>query len=537
LVAEIPEELREVFVRAGQGHVFGFADRGIETEGHGVIALVEQLRGMDVGFVNELFEATTKEAAALHSGGGDSAKLEAAPEEEVVTTHGASAEDKARWRNLAIEAISRGEIGIIVLAGGQGTRLGSSLPKAAYDAGLPSGKVIAAIHAEKIQRLRALAASAVGVAASDVHIPWYIMTSPQTHEATIECLSEHAHFGLPKEDILLFQQGELPCLSPEGKILLESATRVAMAPDGNGGIYRALHKSGCIADMVKRGVKLLHVYAVDNLVSKVADPVFLGLCLERGADVGNKVVPKTDPHEKVGVLCKKDGKYAVVEYSDMPDSLKTERVGSGALKFRAGNICVHAFSIDFLLGPASPEHLSKVYHIASKAIPIAHPDTGLTLAKEDIPSPNGIKLESFIFDVFEAAERMVLLEVSREDEFSPVKNAPGSASDSPDTARALLSEEGRRWLEAAGVTVEGDGLLEISPLVSYGGEGLDVLAGSTLVRPFHLTLASGVSTAHGTRSTLPSGVTLVTIPGQSRPVSEQLKMPGNAVSFTVYAIE
>lgn len=534
----IPAELRARFEEAGQGHVFEFVDKGLIPEGTGTVEeFVAQLEAIDVALVNELYAATM---SAYESGAAaDMSELEPASDSDVVSAATMGEAECERLTRGALTAMAAGEVAVVVLAGGQGTRLGSSLPKAAYDAGLPSGKVLAALQAERIQRLRSLAAVEAGVSVAAVHIPWYVMTSPQTHAATVSCFEEHAHFGLPAGDVRLFQQGQLPCLSPDGKILLEAAARVAMAPDGNGGIYRGLHLSGCVEDMAARGVKLLHAYAVDNMVSKVADPLFVGLCLDRGADVGSKVVPKAGAHEKVGVLCRKGGRYAVVEYSDMPDAAKEQTAADGALRYNAGNICVHAYSLGFLQGAASPDKLSRVYHVASKKIATADPATGATSDPKALPANNGIKLESFIFDVFEAASAMAVLEVPRAGEFSPVKNAPGTPTDSPDSARSIASAQCRAWLEAAGATVEGDGAVEISPLVSYGGEGMEILAGVTLAAPCYLCLRPEAEKAFAgtdaTVQTASSGVPVACLADQTRPVSPQLLM-GEAVTFNLYAI-
>ncbi len=548
-VAAIPEAVRAKFVENGQGHVFEFVDKGLVPAGvPSVEAFVEQLSALadDLPRINKLFASTMAAAAATVD--RSSSELTPVDESDVLSAASASAAERDSWRARGLAAIAAGQVAVVVLAGGQGTRLGSSLPKAAYDAGLPSGKVLIRLQAERIQRLRTLAAAVAGADPSSVHLPWFVMTSPQTHEATVACFAEHGNFGLPEEDVTLFQQGQLPSFTPEGKIMLESATSLALGPDGNGGIYRALHVNGCVADMEARGVKIVHAYAVDNLVSKVADPVFMGLCLERGVDVGNKVVPKSSPDEKVGMLCRKGGRFSVVEYSDMPAALKQERVGDGEaapLRFRAGNICVHAYDIEFLRGPAHPDRLSEVFHVARKKIPCADPATGLTMSKAAIETENAVKLEGFIFDVFEEAERTVLLEVDRSDEFSPVKNAPAKGlSDSPDTARQMASDEARRWLEAAGATVEGEGLVELSPLVSYGGEGLEALAGATVSAPCCICLQAELEALPSSLAmpsapssvTLPSGREAVCADGCSRAVDASLGISGNALSFSVLAL-
>ncbi|CAM9433878.1 unnamed protein product [Discosporangium mesarthrocarpum] len=355
-----------------------------------------------------------------------------------------------------------------------------------YDIGLPSGKSLFQLQAERLRRLCVLANEA-NPDAKGAGIPWYIMTSPMNDAVTREFFEKNMFFGLPKSDVFFFPQGTLPCMTVEGKIILESAGRVAMAPDGNGGIYPALEQKGALADMRKRGVEYLHVFSIDNALLRVADPYFIGYCLENGADCGNKSVWKTEPGEKVGVVALRRGKPSVLEYSEM-DKEMCERVDSeGKLVFGAGNICNHYFSRAFLEDTVLPK-MGSMFHVAHKKIPAASGERGETVKPD---SNNGIKLESFIFDVFPLSEKMVLFEAVREDEFAPVKNAPGSATDSPDTARKMMSDQARRWAEAAGASLTGgDGgeePCEVSPLVSYGGEGLNMrLGGKKLVLPFHI---------------------------------------------------
>jgi UDP-N-acetylglucosamine/UDP-N-acetylgalactosamine diphosphorylase len=460
-----------------------------------------------VALVNELFTATMA-AAAAEAAAPAASKLE--PPVGVTRLADAPPEQAAAWRAAGLAAIAAGRMGVIILAGGQGTRLGFDKPKGLYDVRLPSHRCLFALQAQRLIRLKELAAAAAGVPPSSVALPLYVMTSPQTDADTRAAWEASAYFGLPRGDVTFFSQGTLPCLTFDGKIMLESGGAVATAPDGNGGIYRGLHTAGVVADMARRGVTGVHVFAVDNAVVRAGDPVFLGYCDSRGADVGNKVCPKAGPHEKVGVLARRGGAYTVVEYSEM-DKASAEAVdpATGALLYNAGNICIHYYSRAFLEGPASPSRLPKVYHVARKAIPYAHPDTGATLSKAELAARHGaatggnsgIKLESFIFDVFPASTAMAAFEVGREAEFSPVKNAPGAADDSPDTARALVARLHAGWLAAAGAAVEpapgtapasaaSPPLVEVSPLASYGGEGLGALAGQTVVAPA-LVLAAG----------------------------------------------
>lgn len=354
---QVPEALRARFYEGGQGHVFKFIDGGA-ISASASSALITQLETIDVKLVNELFAATMESARAGLSAGALTACS------DVTVLASAPHADVDAWRARAMTAIGKGQLAALILAGGQGTRLGSSRPKGEYDIGLPSGKSIFALIAARVQRLRHLAR--VADDAPLPALPLYVMTSPMTDNDTRAFWKEMNFFGLPAADVRFFSQGTLPCMTSDGAIILEHGGAVAEAPDGNGGIYRALHTSGVVADLRARGVIGTHVFAVDNAIVRPADPAFLGFCIERNADVGSKVCTKSGPHEKVGVLCQVGGVYSVVEYSEMDKEAAERRDDTGALVFNAGNICIHYYSTDFLDGPCSPAHLPKVYHLAKK---------------------------------------------------------------------------------------------------------------------------------------------------------------------------
>ena len=205
------------------------------------------------------------------------------------------------WRAAGLRAAREGKLAVILLAGGQGTRLGSADPKGMYDVGLPSGRTLFRMQAERLLKLGAGAAKAgapddeTAKTIPPARIPWYIMTSPFTHDATKAHFEANAYFGLNSEDVTFFQQGWLPCFTEEGKIIMRTKCDVATAPDGNGGLYKALHEEGCLADMRRRGVEHVHAYCVDNALVKVGDPEYVGFCLERGVDAGAKVISKAYP--------------------------------------------------------------------------------------------------------------------------------------------------------------------------------------------------------------------------------------------------
>lgn len=272
----------------------------------------------------------------------------------------------------------------------------------------------------------------------------------------------------------------------DGKVILDSPSRVAVAPEGNGGLYAALraplspsNKSHTVlSDLTQRKILYVHAYGVDNCLVRVADPVFFGYSISKQADCAAKVVPKAYPTESVGVIARRGDKYSVVEYSEITKEQAERRDENGELAFRAGNIVNHFYTTAFLHDVEKFED-ELAFHIARKKIPHVSLETGEVVKPA---KPNGMKLELFVFDVFPFTKRFAVLEVARKDEFSPLKNAPGTGSDDPETSRRDLLLQHRRFLEAAGAKVKEDAEIEISPLVSYAGEGLESVKGKTFTR-------------------------------------------------------
>ncbi|KAI0059442.1 UDP-N-acetylglucosamine diphosphorylase [Artomyces pyxidatus] len=472
--------LRERYEAAGQGHLFHFWPELSESERAGLTA---QLEALDIERVNRIFKkavAAEKEAAS-----GSSDDIEPLPQDASDATVG-HPEKEAEWRSTGLKAVARGEVGVLLMAGGQGTRLGSSAPKGCYDIGLPSHKSLFQYQAERIARLQQVAELESGKPAGSVVVPWYIMISGPTRRETEEYFKTHSYFGLSPDNVIFFEQGTLPCLTMDGKVLLETKSHVAVAPDGNGGLYAALrqplspfHTSHTVlTDLSHRKVQYVHAYCVDNCLVRVADPVFLGYCIGKQADCAAKVVPKASPTESVGVVARRGDKYSVVEYSEISQAQAERRDASGELAFRAGNIANHFYTTDFLHEVASFED-ELAFHIARKKIAHVALDTGAIVKPA---KPNGMKLEMFVFDVFPFTKRFAVLEVARNEEFSPLKNAPGTGSDDPETSRRDLLSQHRRFLQSAGAVVEEGVEIEISPLVSYAGEGLESVKGKTFKR-------------------------------------------------------
>jgi len=393
--------------------------------------------------------------------------LEPLPESATASILDSKPEDIEKWYESGLDLIAENSVGVVLMAGGQGTRLGSSDPKGCFNIGLPSEKSLFQIQAERIRKVAKLAHKKSG---KDVVVPWYVMTSGPTRGPTEKYFKENNYFGLKAENVIIFEQGVLPCISNEGKILLENKGKVAVAPDGNGGIYQAIVTSSVMEDMRKRGIKHIHAYCVDNCLVKVADPVFIGFAASKDVDIATKVVRKRSAKESVGLILLKNGKPDVVEYSeiDAETAEAKDPKQQDVLKFRAANIVNHYYSFRFL--ESIPQWAHKLpHHVARKKIPYVDTESGNTVKPE---KPNGIKLEQFVFDVFPILDlkKFACMEVKREEEFSPLKNAKGTGEDDQDTSKRDIMQQGQRWAKAAGAMVVSEGEesgIEISPLVSY----------------------------------------------------------------------
>ncbi|KAJ8113154.1 hypothetical protein OPT61_g4652 [Boeremia exigua] len=470
-------ELKSKYEKAGQEQVFAFYDKLNTTE---KAALFEQLSRFSPDYINEITERALKPAQSEST----ETKLEPLPESATSSTLDTQQDDLDKWYNSGLELISENKVAVVLMAGGQGTRLGSSDPKGCFDIGLPSKKSLFQLQGERIAKAELLAKKKHGK--DSVTIPWYVMTSGPTRKPTEAFFEKNNYFGLKKENVVIFEQGVLPCISNEGKILLESKSKVAVAPDGNGGLYQALIQSGVVQDMGKRGIQHIHAYCVDNCLVKVADPIFIGFSASKKVDIATKVVRKRNAKESVGLILQKNGKPDVVEYSEIDDETAEAKdsKNSELLKFRAANIVNHYYSYKFL--ESIPEWAKELpHHVARKKIPYVNTETGETVKPE---KPNGIKLEQFVFDCFPflSLDQFACMEVKREDEFSPLKNARGTGEDDPDTSRLDIMTQGKKWVQAAGATVVSEDPkagIELSPLISYGGEGLEFLKDRTIKAP------------------------------------------------------
>ena len=371
--------------------------------------------------------------------------------------------DAAHFHKVGEGLIRAGKVAAFCVAGGQGTRLGWDAPKGTYPATPITRKPLFQVFAEQLHA----AGRRWGRS-----IPFYVMTSPLNHEPTVAFFEEHGYFGLPIDDVTFFQQGVMPSFdSATGRILLAGKGELAVNPDGHGGSLRALYRSGAIDDMLNRGVEHISYIQVDNPHVRAIDPLFLGLHAAAEASSGemsSKMLPKTGPFEKLGNFCRVNGRTTIIEYSDLPDNLAEQRDERGDLRFGAGSLAIHCLGVEFVkrLNTAACG-FGLPFHRADKKV--AHID--LTTGHLVEPtSPNGVKLETFVFDALPLCEASIILETDRVEEFAPIKNLSGV--DSAESSRALQIERAARWLEAAGVKVPRDAagvcaaLIEISPLTA-----------------------------------------------------------------------
>lgn len=375
--------------------------------------------------------------------------------------------DKAR--ETGRQLIASGKVAAFIVAGGQGTRLGYDGPKGNFPISPIRKKTLFRIFAETILAARKK---------YNRPLVWYIMTSPINHAATMEIFEKNDYFGLDRKNIFVFQQGTIPNFDFNGKILLSAKDDIACSPDGHGGSLRALYTSGALEDMKNRGIEFISYFQVDNPLINIFDTLFIGLHSRDGTQMSSKALIKAEPKEKVGNFCLANGKVTVIEYSDLSDELAEKKNSDGTLVFSSGSIAIHIINVDFV-EQLNSRGFALPIHRAVKKIP--HLDeNGKMLTPQ---KPNGIKLETFVFDALPLGEKSIILETLRGEEFAPVKNAQGP--DSPEVTRRMMINRAAGWLKSAGIDIptKPDGSvdceIEIAPSFAIARE--DVLDKKDLV--------------------------------------------------------
>ncbi|MBO0992828.1 UDPGP type 1 family protein [Bacillus sp. SD088] len=397
--------LKERLTRYQQEHLLSFFHELKLDEQE---ALLQQIEGVDLNEVEEASRQLTSPRAEHQP------KIMPIGYEAMVHFPPLKRE---RLEERGLNRIRQGKVAVLLLAGGQGTRLGHDGPKGTISLGDSSEQSLFALQAKRLRLIEEKAGA---------QIPWYIMTSPSNDKETKAFFKRNHYFHCNPKQVRFFQQELMPTLTLEGKLILESPATISMAPNGNGGVFSSMKSTGVWEDMKEKEIEWVFMNNIDNALVQVADPVFIGFAEESGAAISSKAVKKCAPDEKVGLLCLADGRPHVVEYSE----LNLEEGINHSLT--NANIGIHLFHMSFL---EKAMNYSLPYHFAHKVIPKVDKYGRRMQAN----SPNGYKLEKFYFDVLPLAESMSVLQVEREQEFAPIKQRTGE--DSLESARKLIFQK------------------------------------------------------------------------------------------------
>ena len=372
------------------------------------LALVEQINGLDLSVLNE----------------GENSETRGRFEPLFATTLGEIEEKRESFTQTGLKAIRDGKVGAVLLAGGQGSRLGFDHPKGMFDIGIN----------RRLYIFECLINNLLEVTnAAGAYIPLFIMTSADNNKETREFFEKHDYFGYSSENVWFFIQEQLPTLDKNGKLMISENGTVLTAPNGNGGWYDSMAKTGMLRVVQNAKIEWLNVFAVDNVLQRIADPCFIGAVIESGKVSGAKVVAKAAPEEKVGVICLEDGKPSIVEYYEMTDEMLHQREPDGTLSYNYGVILNYLFRVDKLNGTLS---VKLPLHRAFKKIKYMNENGEVVVPGE----PNAYKFETLVLDMVKLQDNCLAYEVDRSKEFAPVKNKTGV--DSVDTAQELLRANG-----------------------------------------------------------------------------------------------
>lgn len=410
-------KIRQQLSEQGQEHLLRWAGELSEKEKESLLSDIEKL---DFDMVREAQALLRGEKQAKN---GAREEISQAP----VLKLPQLAQYREQYRQAGLEALRQGQVAAVLLAGGQGTRLGFDHPKGCLNVGITRELYLFQILLANLQDT---------VNLTGVYVHMYIMTSQLNHQETVDFFEKHSFFGYPKEYIHFFIQDMAPSLDPAGRILMETKSRISMTPNGNGGWFSSLERCGMLQEIKEKGIRWLNVFSVDNVLQRIADPVFIGAVLCRGSLAGAKVIAKANPDEKVGAICLRNGRPSVVEYSELTEEMRNARDEQGEYKYYYGVTLNYLFNIE-----AAQERAGRKLpvHLAHKKIACLD-EAGQPVTPQE---PNGYKLETFIFDILEAFDEVTAVEVLREEEFAPIKNKEGV--DSLETARALLKRNRPEW--------------------------------------------------------------------------------------------
>ena len=332
--------------------------------------------------------------------------------------------NRHKYESVGIQALKERRVGAVLLAGGQGTRLGLDKPKGMLNVGVEKELYL---FGQLIQNMLHV------VDKAGKWIPLFIMTSEKNNKDTVDFFEENGYFGYERKHVYFFVQKMAPSVGYDGKIFMEEKYKISSSPNGNGGWFISLAKAGLLDKISEMGVEWLNVFSVDNVLQKIADPVFVGAVIENGCVCGSKVVAKADPNERVGVLCLEDGKPSIVEYYEMTDEMIHSRDKEGKLLYNYGVILNYLFNVEVLTRIMN-QNLPT--HIVEKKIPYINENAEYVKPEE----PNGYKFETLVLDMIHMMDNCLSFEVIRDREFAPIKNATGV--DSLGSARELMKKNG-----------------------------------------------------------------------------------------------
>ena len=403
------EEIKRKLKKYGQEHLLNFYDKLDEKKQN---ELLEQIERIDFDLINSLYNKTK-----------EGIKQDDAEVEPIDFIDKYKLNDMYKYyEEIGKKAIKAGKLAAVTMAGGQGTRLGHIGPKGTFDIGLDSHKSLFELLCDYLKS----ESKKYGV-----DIPWFIMTSRENNNETVEFFKKNKYFGYEK-NIYFFIQGQLPMIDTEGKILIGEDGLIKEAADGHGGVYESLVKSGMVDKMKELGIEWVFIGGVDNCLVKMVDPVLMGIAIDKNVTAAGKSVVKANPHEKVGAFCKKNGRPSVVEYSEITDEMAEARDENGELLYGESHILCNLFNISAIERMGSQP---LPYHSAFKKATYIDKDGNKVVPD----SPNAFKFEAFLFDAFGEVDDMAILRVKREEEFAPVKNADSAGVDCPSTARELYN--------------------------------------------------------------------------------------------------
>ena len=351
------------------------------------------------------------------------------------------------------QALAQGKVAMLLVAGGQGSRLGFNHPKGLLEIGPVSGRSLFQVQIEKLLAR----AQRFGVT-----IPLYVMSSPPTHDEIVEYLKQNDWFNYPRSHATVFCQGTMPAVDAEtGKLLLSAQGELFLSPDGHGGTLSALDQSGCLDNLNERGIEQVFYCQIDNPMVPVCDPATIGCHLISNSEMTLQGVAKTDALQRVGNIVSIDGKVQIIEYSDLPAEVAQQTDDDGSLRLWAGSIAVHVFETSFL--NRMTQHADALpFHLAHKKVPYI--DNQGNRVQPD--APNAIKFERFIFDLLPRSRQSFVVEVDPQEAFAPVKNAASEATETAATSRRAMINQARRLLRSAGATIGDDVDIELCPFLA-----------------------------------------------------------------------